>query len=73
MVVDRLASIVFFTTVAAFSELYIVVMAPGEVLIMRLIMVPMMIVTGRPYGIYRDWMLAKTIPTAGWSRTLMDW
>jgi hypothetical protein len=62
----------FFTTVAAFSDLYIAGMAPGEVFFTRLIMVPMMIVAVRPYGIYRDWMFAKTIPTVGWSRTLMD-
>ena len=71
-VVDTLASIVFFTTVAAFSDFYIAGMAAGEVLITRLIMVPVMIVTVRPYGIYSDWMFAKTIPTVGWSRTLTD-
>lgn len=71
-VVDTLASIVFFTTVAAFSDLNIAGMAPGEELITRLIVVPMMIVAVRPYGIYRDWMFAKTTPTVGWRRRLMD-
>jgi len=71
-VVDTLASIVFFTTIAALTELYIAGMAPGEVMTTRLIMVPLMIITGRPYGIYRDWVFAKSAPTEGWSRTLMD-
>jgi hypothetical protein len=47
-------------------------MAPGEELITRLIVVPMMIVAVRPYGIHRDWMFAKTISTVGWRRRLMD-
>ena len=71
-VVDTLASIVFFTTVAAFSDLNIAGMAPGEELITRLIVVPMMIVAVRPYGIHRDWMFAKTTPTVGCCRRLMD-
>ena len=71
-IVDTLASIVFFTTVAALTELYVAGMAPREVLVTRLIMVPLMIVTGRPYGLYRDWVFARSKATVGWSRTLMD-
>lgn len=71
-IVDTLASIVFFTTVASLTELYVAGMEAREVLTTRLIMVPLMIVTGRPYGVYRDWVFAKSAPAAGWSKTLMD-
>ncbi len=70
--VDTLASIVFFTTVAALTELFIAGMEPREVLVTRLVMIPIMIATGRPYGAYRDWFFARTGPTVGWSRTLID-
>jgi len=71
-IVDTLASIVFFTTVAALTELFVAGMEPREVLTTRLIMVPLMLVTGRPFGIYRDWVFANTAPTSGWSRALVD-
>ncbi|NNL19633.1 MAG: L-alanine exporter AlaE [Boseongicola sp.] len=72
VIVDTLASIFFFTTVAALTELYLAGMEPREVLVTRLVMVPLMIVTGRPYGLYRDWVFVKSNASIGWSRTLMD-
>ena len=70
--VDTIATIIFFTTCAALTELFIAGMKPLEVLTTRLIMIPMMVLTGRPYGIWRDWFFEKTKPTVSWSKTLID-
>jgi hypothetical protein len=47
-------------------------MQPSEVLKTRLIMIPMMILTGRPYGLWRDWFFVATKPSVSWSKTLID-
>jgi len=70
--VDTFATIVFFTIVAAFSELFIVGMQPEQVVVTRLLMIPMMAVTGRPYGMWRDWLFARLRPVGAVSRTAMD-
>ena len=71
-IVDTLATIIFFTLIATLTELFVAGMEPSEVLMTRLIMIPMMVVTGRPYGIWRDWFFKKTKPTASWSKVLID-
>ena len=71
-IIDTLTTIVFFTTLAALTELYIGGMEPSEVLKTRVIMVPIMLLTGRPYGAWRDWFFATTKPTISWSKTLID-
>jgi hypothetical protein len=68
-IVDTLASIIFFTPVASLTELYIAGMEPLAVLKTRLIM---MVVTGRPYGAWRDWFFNVTKPTVPWSKSLID-
>lgn len=60
--VDTLATVVFFTIVAALSELFIAGMEPGQVLVARMIMIPVMMLTGRPYGLWRDWVFARLRP-----------
>ena len=60
--IDTAATITFFTVVAALSELLIAGMGPTQVLIARLIMIPVMMVTARPYGLWRDWFFSKTRP-----------
>mgnify|MGYP001595602028 CR=1 FL=1 len=47
-VVDTLSTIFFFTILAAVTELYVAGMEPAEVLKTRAVMIPMMILTGRP-------------------------
>ena len=47
-IVDTTATVVFFTGVAAFAELAVAGMEPRQVLIARLIAVPVMVATGRP-------------------------
>ena len=70
--VDTLSTILFFTILATLTELYVAGMEPPDVLKTRLIMVPMMFLTGRPYGIWRDWFFAGTKPTVLWSKSLID-
>ncbi|KMK66067.1 L-alanine exporter AlaE [Puniceibacterium sp. IMCC21224] len=71
-IVDTIATIVFFSCVAAFSEAVIAGMAPEQVLAARLIMVPVMVLTGRPYGIWRDWLIARTEARSTVSRIVVD-
>ncbi len=71
-IVDTVTTIIFFTTVAAASELFIAGMEPREVITTRLIMIPLMVMTGRPYGIWRDWVFSRTKPRGVWARTAAD-
>jgi len=71
-IIDTAATVVFFTTIAAATELFVAGMELREVLITRLIMVPMMILTARPYGMWRDWFFKRTNPKTTWSRTIVD-
>lgn len=68
--IDTLSTIFFFTILAAVTELYIAGMEPAAVLNTRAVM--MMILTGRPYGAWRDWFFATTKPTVSWSKSLID-
>jgi len=60
--VDTTATVVFFTIVAAASELFVAGMDPKQVLTARLIMIPVMMITARPYGLWRDWFFSKFRP-----------
>jgi hypothetical protein len=70
--VDTLATIVFFTVIAATTELLIAGMEYKEILITRLIMIPMMVVTGRPYGIWRDALFNRIKPNRLWQALATD-
>lgn len=70
--VDTFATVVFFTTLAALTELFVAGMEPAEVLRTRLTMIPLMLLTGRPYGIWRDWVFRSTKPTLAWSKAIVD-
>lgn len=61
-IVDTFATVVFFTVVAGLAEIFIVGMAPEQVLLARLITIPVMVLTGRPYGFWRDWVFARLSP-----------
>ncbi|MEP3348507.1 MAG: L-alanine exporter AlaE [Marinomonas sp.] len=71
-VVDSLATVVFFTVLAASTEIFIAGMELKEVLITRLIMIPMMLLTGRPYGMWRDWLFQTLKPTKAWRVMVTD-
>lgn len=70
--IDTLATIVFFTIVASATELFIAGMEPREVLMTRAIMIPIMVLTGRPYGAWRDAIFGRTMPRNALTRTLID-
>lgn len=61
-IIDTVGTVVFFTIVAAMTELFIAGMEPSQVLTARLVMIPIMILTGRPYGVWRDWVFARFLP-----------
>ncbi|WP_209428489.1 L-alanine exporter AlaE [Pararhodobacter sp. SW119] len=71
-IIDTLSTVVFFTIVATFSELVIAGMNPAEVLTTRLVMVPIMIVTGRPYTGWRDWLHRQIRPNRRSGAALTD-
>jgi len=62
--IDTLTTVVFFTIVAGLTELLIAGMEPHQVLIARAITVPVMVITGRPYGIWRDMVFRVLRPKA---------
>lgn len=70
--VDTVATIVFFTVVAAVAELVFVGLEPQQVLIARVFMVPVMVVTGRPYGVWRDWIFRRFRPRRQTGRFVTD-
>lgn len=72
LIIDTLTTIIFFTIVATFSELIIAGMEPSKVFATRLLMVPIMILTGRPYTGWRDWLVRRLQPQNRWSAALVD-
>lgn len=57
--VDTLAGLLFFTVVAGFSEFVIAGLSWQQVLVSRLTTVPVLFVTGWPYGLWRDRLLIR--------------
>lgn len=72
LLVDTSVTIVFFTVIAGFTELVIAGMPLDMVLLTRLVMMPVMILTGRPYGLYRDWWMMRLRPHSASMRTMID-
>lgn len=72
LIIDTLATILFFTVVATFSELIVAGMEPSKVLTTRLLMVPIMVLTGRPYTGWRDWLVKQAQPQRRRSAALVD-
>lgn len=62
-VADTLALILFFTTTGIINERWIAGMTWDQVLHARLIGGALMIPVGRPYGMWRDWMMGHASPT----------
>ncbi|WP_126978978.1 L-alanine exporter AlaE [Frigidibacter oleivorans] len=70
-VADTLALILFFTATGILNERFIAGMAWDQVLRARLLGAALMLPVGRPYGLWRDWMLRRAGPTRR-SRLLWD-
>jgi hypothetical protein len=56
-IADTLALLVFSTLAALFTEIVIAGLSLSQSAHARVIAVPVIIVTARPYGVYRDWVL----------------
>lgn len=57
---DNLALLSFFTFTGVLNERFIAGMEWDEVATARLIGAPLMILTARPYGVWRDWVMLKS-------------
>lgn len=71
-ILDTLATVLFFSVFAALSESLVAGMPQREVFSTRLIMIPVMILTGRPYGLWRDLIFRYLSPKPGINRILVD-
>jgi len=69
---DTTALVVFFTLTGVLNERYVVGMAWDEVAVSRLIGAPLMVLTARPYGIWRDTVLAWASPRGIARRIVWD-
>ncbi|WP_172294981.1 L-alanine exporter AlaE [Pseudoruegeria sp. HB172150] len=58
-IADTLALVIFFTITGVLNERLIAGMDWAEVLRARTIGAPLMVLTARPYGVWRDWMMAR--------------
>ena len=56
---DSLAALVFFTAAATLSERFVAGMDWGQVAVSRAVAAPVMLLTGRPYGMWRDAVLRR--------------
>lgn len=71
-IADTLALIVFFTIASGMNERFIIGMSWDEVFVSRAIGAPLMVLTARPYGVWRDWFLKRTSPSSSWGHLIMD-
>jgi hypothetical protein len=62
-IADTLALILFFTTTGVINERFIAQMTWEEVFDARLLGALLMIPVGRPYGLWRDWMMKRATDT----------
>ncbi|MEL7216127.1 MAG: L-alanine exporter AlaE [Pseudomonadota bacterium] len=69
---DTLALLIFSTLGAGFTELVLAGMAWDEVLVARLVAVPVIVITARPYGLYRDWVFGLWTGAGRFGRLLLD-
>lgn len=69
-VADTLALVVFFTITSGLNERFVAGMEWSEVAVSRGIGAPLMVLTARPYGLWRGWLLSRFAPK-GRVRTLV--
>ncbi|MBT8418124.1 MAG: L-alanine exporter AlaE [Silicimonas sp.] len=70
--IDTLAAVAFFTIVAGASELLVAGLSPSQVLVTRLLTVPVLVLTGRPYGLWRDAVFGLIRPLSRLGRGATD-
>ena len=69
---DTLALVLFFTLTSGLNERFMAGMSWHEVLVSRSIGAPLMVLTARPYGVWRSWVLAKAHPSTRWGNAVAD-
>ena len=68
---DTTALLLFFTATGVVNERYLAGMAWEQVIHARLLGAALMVPVGRPYGVWRDWMMRRARPGRA-SRLLWD-
>lgn len=69
---DTVALVIFFTIVSGLNERFVAGMSWPEVAVSRTIGAPLMVLTARPYGFWRDWFLKITSPRSPGLTLIMD-
>lgn len=57
--VDTSAMVIFSTLLGAFVEIVLAKLEPNQSISIRLAAIPLMLATGRPYGLYRDYLFDR--------------
>ena len=70
--VDTITSILFFSVIVTVVELLVVGLEPKQVLMTRLVMLPVIALSGRPYGLWRDWVFARLRPSRWLTKAFVD-
>ena len=71
-VADTLALVLFFTATGVLNERFVAGMSWPEVLRARAVGAPLMVLTARPYGLWRDWVLRRFAGRGRASRLVSD-
>lgn len=71
-IADTLALVLFFTITSGLNERFVAGMAWDEVLVSRSIGALLMVVTARPYGLWRSWIMAKAAPSSRTGQFVAD-
>ena len=71
-VADTLALVIFFTIASGLNERFVVGLEWSELLVSRSIGAVLMVLTARPYGLWRDWFLAHVRPSTVRGRLIAD-
>jgi L-alanine exporter len=69
---DTLALLTFFTVTGALNERFVAGMSWSDVLTARAVGAPLMVLTARPYGLWRDWFVGRLARDTRRGRTLSD-
>lgn len=69
---DTLALVIFFTIASGLNERFIAGMTWDQVATSRLIGAPLMVLTARPYGLWREFVFAKAKPETGPMTLVVD-
>ena len=62
-IADTVALILFFTTTGLLNERFVAGMNWDQVFHARMLGAALMVPVGRPYGVWRDWLLRRARPT----------